>query len=71
MTVAEQLVQAEAAYHQLQIGGAVTVFIDQNGERVNYTVGNKSDLYSYIQRLRAQIANPCADQVMRPLNFIF
>lgn len=66
-----QLAQAQAAYHQLQIGSVVTVFVDQNGERIQYQNGNKADLYAYIMRLQAQIDCGGVAPVFRPLNFTF
>ncbi|PZQ95028.1 MAG: hypothetical protein DI533_20420 [Cereibacter sphaeroides] len=49
------LQEAEAAYHQLMMGGSVRVFVDQNAERVEYTAANKANLYNYIITLRSQI----------------
>lgn len=55
------LKEAQAAYHQLMLGGGVRVVVDQNGERVEYTAGNKQYLFNWILRLQAQLAssNPC------------
>lgn len=49
------LAAAEAAYHSLAIGTSAKVFVDQNGERVEYTAANKSTLAAYINDLRRQL----------------
>lgn len=56
MTLAEQLADAKAAYHELLVGRSARVFVDQNGERVEYTAANRADLRKYIQELEAEIA---------------
>lgn len=60
MTLAEQLVAAEATYHQLMIGGSVAEFRDQNGETVRYNKATKGELATYIQSLKDQIAGTAA-----------
>lgn len=55
-TNAEKLVEAETAYHNLMVNGAVRVVVDQNGERVEYTAVNSSKLQQYIADLKALIA---------------
>jgi Cys-tRNA synthase (O-phospho-L-seryl-tRNA:Cys-tRNA synthase) len=55
-TLAEQLAEAKAAYHELLTGRAARVVIDQNGERVEFVAANRSALYVYIQSLERQIA---------------
>lgn len=64
-TLAEQLAEAQAAYHDLQIGKAVRVFVDQNGERLEYTSANRSALLVYINDLKAQITPPASSGPMR------
>ena len=54
---AAKLVEAETAYHNLIIGGAVRVVVDQNGERVEYTATNAAKLLAYIADLRSLIAD--------------
>lgn len=56
LTLAEKLVDAEEAYHELQAGRSARVFVDQNGERVEYTAANRRDLARYIEELKAKIA---------------
>lgn len=50
-----RLTEAEAAYHSVMMGGAVRVFVDQNGERIEYTAANASRLLSYITTLKHQL----------------
>ncbi len=56
MTLQEKLDDAEAKYHQLLTGTLARVYVDQNGERIEYTAANAGRLSAYIQRLRDQIA---------------
>lgn len=49
------LAQANAAYHQLQIGGGVREFHDQNGEKIVYSSTNRIGLIGYINQLRAAL----------------
>lgn len=55
-TTQELLTQAEQAYHLLMTGKSPRVVVDQNGERVEFTVASSTKLLQYIQRLRNQIA---------------
>ena len=47
-----RLTQAEAAWHELQLGQSARVFVDQNGERVEYSMANSTRLRAYILDLR-------------------
>lgn len=68
MTPAERLVEAEAAYHTLQIGLGVAEITDQSGERIRYTTANASRLAAYIKELKAEIAGQSGPiRPMRPL----
>lgn len=49
------LTEAQTAYHNVMIGGGVTVVVDQNGERVEYSRANAAGLAKYIASLQAQI----------------
>jgi len=55
-TIQERLTEAENALHDLQIGKSLRVFVDQNGERVEYTAANRRDLTAYIDRLKTQLS---------------
>lgn len=55
-TLQEQLTEAQDAYHRLRTGKAVRVFVDQNGERVEYAVANAAGLAAYIEELKRQIS---------------
>ena len=67
------LTEAETAYHRLQMGGAVRVFVDQNGERIEYSAVNRLNLLSYINELRALLGmDPYPFAVVgRPAGVIF
>ena len=49
------LAQARAAYHSLAIGQMARVFVDQNGERIEYSAGNKNFLAAYIADLERRL----------------
>lgn len=69
-----QIAEAEAAYHNLQLGLSARVVVDSNGERVEFTAANRADLALYIQKLKSQLPveemcfNPAA---YAPMNFLF
>lgn len=56
MTLQEKLTAAELAYHNLVTGKMARVFVDSNGERVEYTVTNAQQLLKYIADLKSQIS---------------
>lgn len=56
LTNAEKLVEAEAAYHELMTGTKAVVFVDQNGERIEYSRASIANLRQYINELKAAIA---------------
>ena len=69
-----KLAEAEKAYHELMLGLSVRVFVDQNGERVEYTAANKQALLSYINQLRSQMTDgtTCVAPAARgPIRFTF
>lgn len=67
-----RLADAREQYHQLAIGGAARVVVDQNGERVEFTAANKGTLASYIMSLESQLAVvPIASMMAGPARFIF
>ncbi len=47
-----RLAEAEASYHSLMLGGQPRVFVDQNGERIEYTAANSRSLMAYITELK-------------------
>lgn len=54
ITIAQRLAEARQAYHDIMIGGAISRFVDQNGEQIQYTRANSSLLSAYIVRLEAE-----------------
>ncbi|HVL26311.1 MAG TPA: gpW family head-tail joining protein [Thermomicrobiales bacterium] len=64
-----QLAEAKEALHQLVIGKMVRVVVDQNGERVEFTMTNIAALRAYIADLEARIAG--ASTYRRPIGFLF
>jgi hypothetical protein len=74
LTAEQKLKQAETAYHRLMTGTSVRVYVDQNGERMEYTAMNKGDLFVYIQQLRSEVGGPAAAvsrSIPRPMRFLF
>lgn len=58
------IADAETAYRDLMLGNNVARFVDQNREQVEFSSATRSELYTYIQQLKAQL--PCGD-AMRPV----
>jgi hypothetical protein len=56
-TLSDLLTDARAKYHQLLTGTLARVYVDQNGERVEYTATNRQALKAYITELEAAIAS--------------
>ena len=50
-----RLGEAETAFHELQLGIQARVFVDQNGERVEYTAARRNELATYIFGLKSQL----------------
>lgn len=73
LTLAERLVEAEAAYHKLQIGESAVEVRDSNGESIRFAQANQGRLRAYVAELKAQIAAEVAGTTPRtgPLNPIF
>lgn len=57
-TCAEKLVEARNAYHDINTGQALTRFVDQNGEQVQYQMANRAGLQTYIRELEAECGTP-------------
>lgn len=58
LTVAEKLVEAETALHELLTGTSARVVVDQNGERIEYTAANAGRLRAYIDELKRELSSP-------------
>lgn len=63
------LQQALDAKHKLVTGQLARVFMDQNGERVEYTSTSITALDKYIAQLQSLVTPTCG--VRRPLGFFF
>lgn len=70
-TTLQQLNEARAAYHDLTIGQAARVFVDQNGERVEYVAANPGRLSAYIEELEASLGIASGRSQPRPARFLF
>jgi len=73
LLVEAQLNEAVAAYHQLTVGRSASVIVDQNGERVEFTMTNSARLAQYITSLRLKL-NACrhaAHRMVGPATFTF
>lgn len=54
----KRLKEAEASYHELMLGQVARVFVDQNGERVEYAAANAERLRAYITSLKIELGIP-------------
>lgn len=68
-TTQELLDEARTARHKLVTGQLPRVFMDQNGERVEYTATNIAALDAYIRQLEAEVAG--LPRARKPMGFIF
>ena len=54
-SIRERYEQAVEAYDKLMRGEAVRVFVDQNGERIEYAPANAAKLAAYISELKRSL----------------
>ena len=47
--------EAEEALHRLSLGGMARVYVDQNGERVEFTASNTARLRAYVLELKVKL----------------
>lgn len=71
LTTAQKLAEARQAYHEIMTGQAVSRFVDQNGETVQYTRANIQQLAAYIAKLEAELANPGGRPYRGPIRFTY
>jgi hypothetical protein len=64
----KRLADAEEQYHLLMTGQQAKVFVDQNGERIEYQQGSALRLSAYIADLKRQLGHGSG---MGPLNVWF
>lgn len=69
-TAQQRLEQAKDAKHKLATGQLARVFMDQNGERVEFTATNMAQLERHIAALEAEIAGT-RPTIRKPIGFIF
>lgn len=67
MTPQEQLDDAKKQLHLLLTGQQAKVYVDQNGERVEYTSANRAALRQYIGELERAISGTSGLGPMRPV----
>jgi len=53
-----RLAEAEQSYHDFRMGNSARVFVDQNGERVEYSSTNINGLRAYILELKGLLGLP-------------
>ena len=72
-TINTRLTEARQAYHDIMIGGAISRFVDQNGEQIQYTRANSALLSAYIIKLEAELAGctGAAPAYRGPIRFTF
>lgn len=63
-----RLNEAETAYHQLLMGKSPRVFVDQNGERIEYAMANSARLSTYIEELKRKLGRT---RIMGPMKAWF
>lgn len=63
-TLIARLDAARIAYHELVTSGGIRTVVDQNGERIEYTVANAARLAAYIQTLEHQVGDATPGPMM-------
>lgn len=63
-----RLQQAQSAYHTLMLGKQAKVFVDSNGERIEYNAATRGQLLAYINELKTLLG---LMQPQGPLEFLF
>jgi hypothetical protein len=73
LSLQQRLDEARTQYHLLVTGRQARVFVDSNGERLEFTAANRQGLLTYIQQLEAELAGegPSGPSSYRPLGFFF
>jgi hypothetical protein len=54
-TLRTRLKEAEDALHSLQLGNKTRVYVDQNGERVEFNLNSVNSLRSYVAELKSEL----------------
>ena len=49
------LADARSAYHKLVTGTQAKIFVDQNGERIEYSIANRDTLKNYVKELEMEL----------------
>lgn len=73
LTLQEKIDAARAAYAELIGGKAARVYVDQNGERIEYSTGSAPRLFVYIEQLLSEqrtLASPPTGP-RQPMRFVF
>ncbi len=65
LTTAQKIAEVESAIHALATGQQVRVFVDQNGERVEFNSTNLQRLQAYLASLNSPTPN------VGPIGFFF
>lgn len=67
-TLTTRLTDAENSLHLIMTGQAAKVFVDQNGERIEYVAANANRLMAYIAELKRLLGRTT---VMGPMKVWF
>lgn len=70
-TNAQMLAEAKAAYHDLRTGAAVSRWIDQNGESVQYFKSDLVGLKAYIAELEDLVNGDGVPAYRGPIKFTY
>lgn len=71
LVLEQRLSAAEDAWHKLNLGQLARVFVDQNGERVEYTAATREGLRTYIAQLQAELAGGGPNNYPGPFELVF
>lgn len=71
MATQKQLDEARAALHDLVTGQQARLFLDQNGEKVEYVAANPNRLAIYIEELECALGISPGRSQPKPVRFLF
>lgn len=71
LTAQQRLDDARRQLHLLATGQAARVFVDQNGERVEYTTTTVASLRGYVASLEQEVTSGKSPLATHPIGFLF
>lgn len=71
LALKQKILDVETAIHNIHTGQSVRVFVDQNGERVEFNGANLTSLRRYLLELKSQLPESGVKAYTGPIGFFF